>query len=61
LGTAAVAATAARVHPTLNDAARAMIKPGRSIRPAGATEPFFESQYKRFLLMLDQQDALRAM
>ena len=60
LGTAAVAATAAKFHPTLNDAARAMIKPGRLIKPAGATEPFFDRQYKRFLLMLDQQDALRA-
>jgi FGGY-family pentulose kinase len=61
LGTAAVAATAARVHPTLSAAARAMIKPGRLIKPAVATGQFFNSQYKRFLLMLDQQDALRAM
>jgi ribulose kinase len=61
LGTAAVAATAARLHPTLTDAARAMIKPGRSIKPAAATEPFFDRQYKRFMLMLDHQEALREM
>lgn len=60
LGTAAVAATAARLHPTLSDAASAMIKPGRSIKPAGASEGFFDTQYRRFLLMLDHQDALRA-
>jgi FGGY-family pentulose kinase len=60
LGTAAVAATAARLYPTLTEAARAMIKPGRSIKPAGASEPFFDRQYRRFLLMLDQQEALRA-
>jgi FGGY-family pentulose kinase len=60
LGTAAVAATAAGVHPSLNVAARAMIRQGRAIRPVAGTAKFFDRQYKRFLLMLDQQDALRA-
>jgi len=59
LGTAAVAAAAAGVHPSLNAAARAMIRQGRAIRPVAGTAKFFDRQYRRFLLMLDQQDALR--
>lgn len=59
LGTAAVAATAAGLYPSLIEAARAMIKPGRAIRPVAGTAKFFDRQYRRFLLMLDQQDALR--
>jgi FGGY-family pentulose kinase len=60
LGTAAVAATAAGLHPSLSDAARAMIGPGRTIKPIAASASLFEWQYRRFLLMLEQQDALRA-
>jgi ribulose kinase len=60
LGTAAVAATAAGLCGSLNDAARAMIREGRSIEPSAATAAFFDRQYKRFLLMQDQQRALRA-
>jgi ribulose kinase len=59
LGTAAVAAAASGVHPSVNAAARAMIRQGRGIRPVPGTAKFFDRQYRRFLLMLDQQDALR--
>lgn len=59
LGTAAVAATAAGLHATLGDAARAMIGQGHAIKPIAATASLFERQYKRFLLMLEHQGQLR--
>ena len=31
----------------------------RRVKPTGATQPFFDRQYKHFLMMLDQQEALR--
>lgn len=59
LGTAAVAAAAAGLHDSLVAAARAMRRAGRSIAPSTATCGHFAEQYRKFLLMHDQQRALR--
>ena len=60
LGTAAVAAAAAGLHGSLVEAARAMRRAGRRIAPAPATRAHFADQYRKFLLMHEQQRALRA-
>ena len=60
LGTAAVAAAAAGLHGSLVAAARAMRREGRRIAPAPATRAHFADQYRKFLLMHEQQRALRA-
>jgi FGGY-family pentulose kinase len=58
LGTAAVAAAAAGLHPTLLEAARAMARPGREIAPDPASCAHFEREYRRFLLLHEQRRAL---
>ena len=60
LGTAAVAATAAGLHPSLRAAVQAMAGPGREITPAPERQAYFATQYRRFLLMQDQRRALDA-
>ena len=60
LGTAAVAATAAGLHASLPDAARAMAGPAREIAPTAASRAHFAAQYRRFLLMHDHRRALDA-
>ena len=60
LGTAAVAAAASGLHESLVAAARAMTGSGRRIAPAAATRAHFADQYRKFLLMHEQQHALRA-
>jgi ribulose kinase len=60
LGTAAVAAAAAGLHGSLVAAARAMRREGRRIAPAPSTRAHFADQYRKFLLMHEQQRALRA-
>jgi FGGY-family pentulose kinase len=60
LGTAAVAAAAAGLHGSLVAAARAMRRAGRRIAPAIATRAHFADQYRKFLLMHEQQRLLRA-
>ena len=60
LGTAAVAAAASGLHESLVAAARAMTGSGRRIAPAAATRGHFADQYRKFLLMHEQQHALRA-
>jgi FGGY-family pentulose kinase len=58
LGTAIVAAAAAGLHPSLAEAARSMIGPGREIAPAAGTRAHFDRQYRRFLLMHEHRRAL---
>ena len=60
LGTAAVAATAAGLHESLQAAVQAMAGPGRKIAPAPHTRAHFTTQYRRFLLMQDQRRLLDA-
>jgi ribulose kinase len=60
LGTAAVAAAAAACTNRCVAAARAMTGSGRRIAPAPATRAHFADQYRKFLLMHEQQHALRA-
>ena len=60
LGTAAVAAAAAGLHGSLSAAARAFRCAGRRIEPAAATRAHFSDQYRKLLLMHEQQRALRA-
>jgi FGGY-family pentulose kinase len=60
LGTAAVAAAAAGLHGSLVAAAHAMRRTGRRIAPAPATRAHFADQYRKFLLMHEQQRLLRA-
>jgi FGGY-family pentulose kinase len=60
LGTAAVAAAASGLHGSLVEAARAMRREGRRIAPAPTTRAHFADQYRKFLLMHEQQRALRA-
>jgi ribulose kinase len=60
LGTAAVAAAAAGLHDSLVAAARAMRRAGRRIAPRIVTRAHFADQYRKFLLMHEQQRALRA-
>ena len=61
LGTAAVAAAAAGLHDSLAAAARAFRQPGRRIEPAAATRNHFSNRYRQFLLMHEQQRALRSL
>ena len=58
LGTAMVAATAAGLYGTLNAAAMAMQQGGTSRRPHAAHRPQFEHDYRVFLAMLDQRQAI---
>ena len=60
LGTACVAATAAGLHGSLRTAAQAMAGTGRRVLPAGALQPHFDAQYRRFLVMQEQRAALTA-
>lgn len=59
LGTAAVAAAAAGLHGSLVAAARAMRRAGHRVTPAPATRAHFAEQYRKFLLMHEQQRELR--
>lgn len=61
LGTAIVAATAAGLRPSLSEAAAAMIRGGREIRPDPASRAHFDRQYRRFRLMVEQRQALDAL
>jgi FGGY-family pentulose kinase len=61
LGTAIVAATAAGLYGTLNAAAMAMQQGGSSRRPDPATRAQFDRDYRVFLAMLEQRQALDTM
>lgn len=61
LGTAIVAATAAGLHPSLSEAAAAMIRGGREVRPDPASRAYYDRQYRRFRLMVEQRRALDAL
>lgn len=56
LGTAAAAAAAAGLHPSLKAAGRAMVRGGRVVRPDPAHRAFFDRRYA-LLLDLQQQEA----
>jgi FGGY-family pentulose kinase len=58
LGTAAVAAAAAGLHPSLAAAASAMAVPGKSIEPDRASAAHFGREYRKLLLMQEHQRAL---
>ena len=58
LGTACVAAAASGLHPSVSDAARSMVRNGRTIRPNPALRGFFDHRYRAFLLMHEQRAAL---
>jgi FGGY-family pentulose kinase len=58
LGTAMVAATAAGLHPTLNRACAAMHQGGRDRRPNRDAARQFDKDYRIFLTMLQQRQAL---
>jgi len=60
LGSAAVAAAASGLHGSLLAAACAMRRTSRRIAPAPATRAHFADQYRKFLLMHEQQRARRA-
>ena len=59
LGTAMAAAAAAGLHGSLVAAARAMGHAGRRITPSPETRAHFADQYRKFLLVHEQQRALR--
>jgi FGGY-family pentulose kinase len=59
LGTAIVASAAAGLHPSLTDAARAMIRSGRDIDPDPASRANFDREYRRFRMLIDQRQSLR--
>ncbi len=59
LGTATVAAAAAGLHPSLEDAGRAMVRSGRTIIPDPALRPFFDRRYAAFLELQQQETRLR--
>jgi len=61
LGTAMAAAAAAGLHGSLAGAAAAMRRPGRRITPAPGANAHFARQYRRFLLMHEQQRALKSL
>jgi FGGY-family pentulose kinase len=61
LGTAMVAATAAGLYPSLDLACAAMQQGGRSRVPDAAARPQFEKDYRIFLAMLRQRQAIDAM
>lgn len=58
LGTACVAAAASGLHPSVGDAARSMVRDGRTIRPNPAVREFFDHRYRTFLVMHEQRAAL---
>lgn len=58
LGTAMVAAVAAGLYRSLAEAASAMGRAGRIIRPAEATRSHFDARYRAYLAMQDQNRAL---
>jgi FGGY-family pentulose kinase len=58
LGTAMVAAVAARRYPALAEAAAAMGRPGRVIAPAAATRAHFDARYRAYLAMQEQNRAI---
>ena len=59
LGTGVVAAAAAGLHPTIEAAGRAMVRSGETLRPDPATREFFDRRYRAFLLLHEQNAALR--
>jgi FGGY-family pentulose kinase len=58
LGTAIVAARAAGLQPDLGQAARAMVSPGRVLEPEPAVRAGFDRDYRVFLAMHEQRQAL---
>lgn len=60
LGTAIVAASAARIHPSVAAAGEAMSRVSEAIEPDPATRDEFAARYRRFLLMHEHARALRA-
>jgi len=61
LGTAAVAAAGAGLHPSVTAAAAAMARPGRTLSPAPQRRDHFARAYRRFLLMQEQRRAVAAL
>lgn len=61
LGTAMVAATAAGLYGTLNAAAMAMQQGGRARRPDPAVRARYDRDYRVFLKMLEQRQAIDAL
>jgi FGGY-family pentulose kinase/HAD superfamily hydrolase (TIGR01509 family) len=61
LGTAMVAATAAGLYGTLNAAAMAMQQGGNSRRPRAEMRAAFDRDYRVFLTMLEQRQAVDGM
>ena len=61
LGMAMVAATAAGVYPSLDEACTAMQQGGRSRAPEAAARPQFDKDYRIFLEMLRQRQVIDAM
>ncbi|MBM3598648.1 MAG: FGGY-family carbohydrate kinase [Alphaproteobacteria bacterium] len=60
LGTSMVAATAAGLYPSLQDAARTMGGAGRVVRPQSAARAAYDRRYRAFRLMLEQRAAVKA-
>jgi ribulose kinase len=60
LGTSVVASVAAGLHPSIEAAGRAMVRPGAEVRPEPARRAFFDQRYRAFRLLLAQSAALRA-
>jgi FGGY-family pentulose kinase len=61
LGTAMVAANAAGLYPTLNEACAGMQQVGRARQPNRAARERFDKDYRIFLAMLKQRQAIDAM
>jgi len=58
LGTAMVAAVAAGLYPSLAEAASAMARAGRVVRPTEATRSHFDARYRAYLAMQDHSRGL---
>jgi ribulose kinase len=59
LGTAVVAAAASGIHDSLAAAAHAMTRSGKQVNARSGARAHFADQYRRFLLLHEQQRALR--
>ena len=58
IGTAALGAAAASIHPDLAAAAAAMARPGREIAPDPSVGEFFDRRYQAFLAMHEHRRAI---